>query len=210
MLAGLLAGWRGMRHLEQRGYIYIWGNLWWFVLSLPIVTAPAAWAGLMHLSYVAHRSPGVNMDAFWEGFRANLRRGLVLGVLNVVVVGVNVVNLWGASGQSGLGYDALRAVWLLVLALWFTLQLYLWPVFYTMEQPTLWGALRNAGVMILLNPLFTLGLWLGVLLVLAFSTIFFIAWALLTAGALAAVANTAVLDRLMAAGYRPLQVENRP
>src|SRR5690606_31554501 len=155
MLAGLLACWRGLRHLERRGYIYIWGNLWWFVLSLPIVTAPAAWAGLMHLGYVAHYSPGVNLEAFWDGFRANLRRGFVLALLNAIVIGVNLVNLWGVQGQSGLAYDTLRAIWLLVLALWFTIQLYLWPLFYAMANPTLTGALRNAAVMILLNPLFT-------------------------------------------------------
>jgi hypothetical protein len=61
--------------------------------------------------------------------------------------------------------------------------------------------------MILLNPLFTLGLWLGVALILAFSMVFFIAWVLLTAGALAAVANSAVLNRLGAAGYTPGQAE---
>lgn len=208
MLAGFLAWWRGLRHLERRGYIYIWGNLWWFVLSLPIVTAPAAWAGLMHLGYVAHRNPGVNLDAFWAGFRMNLRRGFVLTLLNAVVIGVNLVNLWGAQAQDGLAYDVLRGVWLLALALWFTIQLYLWPLFYAMEQPTLWGALRNAAVMILLNPLFTLGLWLGIALILAFSLVFFIAWALITGGALAAVANSAVLDRLSAAGYEPVQAES--
>lgn len=208
MFAGLLACWRGLRHLERRGYIYIWGNLWWFVLSLPIVTAPAAWAGLMRLGYVAHHSPGVNLEAFWDGFRTNLRRGFVLALLNVIVIGVNFVNLWGAQEQSGLVYDMLRAVWLLALALWFTIQLYLWPLFYAMANPTLVGALRNAAVMILLNPLFTLGLWLGVALILAFSMVFFIAWVLLTGGALAAVANSAVLDRLSAAGYEPVQAEH--
>lgn len=208
MAAGFRAWWRGLRHLEQRGYIYIWGNLWWFVLSLPVVTAPAAWAGLMRLGYVAHRDPGVNLDAFWDGFRSNLRRGFVLALLNAIVIGINLVNLWGVQAQSGLAYDALRSVWLLVLALWFTVQLYLWPLFYAMDDPTLWGAMRNAAAMILLNPLFTLGLWLGLALILAFSMVFFIAWVLLTGGALAAIANSAVLDRLRAAGYEPVLTEN--
>lgn len=208
MIAGFRAWWRGLRHLEQRGYIYIWGNLWWFVLSLPVITAPAAWAGLMRLGYVAHRDPGVNLDAFWDGFRSNLRRGFVLALLNAIVIGINLVNLWGVQAQSGLTYDVLRSVWLLVLALWFTVQLYLWPLFYAMDDPTLWGAMRNAAAMILLNPLFTLGLWLGLALILAFSMVFFIAWVLLTGGALAAIANSAVLDRLRAAGYEPVLTEN--
>lgn len=205
MLDGLLALWRGMRHLEHRGYIYIWGNFWWFLLSIPVITAPAAWAGLMHLGYEAHHNPGVNLDAFWEGFRANFRRGLILALLNVVVVGVNLVNLWGAQEQTGLLVDLLRGLWLLTLALWFTLQLYLWPVFYAMEHPTLWGAMRNAGLMIALNPLFTLSLWMGIALIVTISTIFFVPWVLLTGGALSAIANSAVTNRLSATEH--LQAE---
>jgi uncharacterized membrane protein YesL len=201
MLAGLLAWWRGLRHLEHRGYIYIWGNFWWFLLSLPIITAPAAWAGLMHLGYAAHHSPGVNLEAFWEGFRANFRSSLALVALNILVVGVNLVNLWGTQGQNGWLIDLLRGLWLLVLAIWFTVQFYLWPVFYAMEHPTLWGAMRNAGVMIMLNPLFTFSLWIGIALILIVSTVFFVPWVLLTGGTLAAVANSAVMDRLAAAGY---------
>jgi hypothetical protein len=61
--------------------------------------------------------------------------------------------------------------------------------------------------MIVLNPLFVLGVWLGLSLILAFSMVFFIAWALLTGGALAAIVNSAVLDRLARAGYDQSQLE---
>lgn len=201
MLDGLRAWWRGLRHLNQRGYIYIWGSVLWFVLSLPLVTAPAAWAGLMHLSHRAYHDPGVRLEAFWEGFRENLWRGFGLALFNGLLVLMTVVNLNSTRGQAGLGIDLMRSAWLLSMVLWFTVQLYIWPIYYNMAQPDFWGALRNAGVMMLLHPGFTLGLWLGVVLVLAFSTVFFLAWLLLTAGALAAIANSAVLDRLQAAGY---------
>jgi uncharacterized membrane protein YesL len=201
MINGLQAGWNGLHHLQYRGYQYIWLNLLWIVLSLPIITAPVAWAGLIRFSYYAHRRPTVSFDEFWQGFRENLKRGAMIGILNIVIVVVNVSNLVAYQHVSGAAVAVLRVVWLLALVGWFAVQLYVWPLLYAMEQPSLKGAYRNAIVMIVLNPLFTLGVWLVCIVVVVFSTAFPVAWLLLTGGALAAIANTAVQDRLRAAGY---------
>jgi uncharacterized membrane protein YesL len=217
MIAGLRAGWRGLRHLHHRGYLYIWGSILWFGLSLPLVTAPAAWAAIMRLGHAAQRDPGVNFEPFWEAFKENLGRGLVLALVNALLILMTVVNINSTREQTGPLIDVMRAVWMLSVFVWFTIQLYMWPLFYAMEQPSLWGAVRNAMVMLLLNPGFTLGVWLGVALVLAFSTVFFAAWLLITGGALAAIANSAVSDRLAAAGHRaplpdpshPIETESR-
>ncbi|MDX1992028.1 MAG: hypothetical protein SF029_06550 [bacterium] len=203
MLNALKAWWRGLRHIEHLGYLYVWANVFAVVVSLFVVTAPAAWAGLNKMSYRAYRSRLVTVNDFWEGLRENLGRGLVLFVLNVVIIGVNVTNLLSYGDQGGIAFLLLRALWILALLLWFTLQLYLWPIFYAMEDPTLWGAFRNAGIMLLQNPGFTVGVWLGLLPVLIFSTILAPLWLLLTLSIIASIANSAVLDRLRAAGFTP-------
>lgn len=201
MWAGLKAWWWGIIHFNQRGYAYIWGNAIWFALSLPLITAPAAWAGLVKMAYRAHNQPTTDLRDLWDGFKENLLRGMVMTVLNIVIVGINVWNLLAYRYNEEMAVIGLRVLWVTVLMLWFTVQLYMWPLFYQMEKPMLLGAMRNALVMIVFNPLFTLGLWVGIALLVAFSTIFPVAWMLLTAGMLAAIANTAVLDRLRAAGY---------
>lgn len=202
MLDGLRAGLRGLQHLQHRGYQYIWANVFWIVLSLPLITAPAAFAGLARFSYLAHRQATVSMDEFWQGFRENIRRGALIGVLNVVVVVVNVGNLLAYQTSDGAGVVVLRVIWLVALIGWFAVQLYVWPLLYAMEQPSLKGAYRNAGVMLLLNPLFTLGVWLVCAVVIGFSAAFPVAWILLTGSTLAAIANSAVQNRLQAAGVQ--------
>jgi uncharacterized membrane protein YesL len=202
LFAGLRAWWRGIRHLQHRGYTYIWANVLWFILSLPVVTAPAAWAGMIRLSRTAYLEPQANLDDFWAGFRENLKRGAVLAAVNVVIFGLTWANLTAYQTASGTTFNVARIVWTLALLLWVTVQLYLWPIFYAMETPNLRGALRNALVMLVLNPLFTLGFILGVAVIVAFSIAFFAAWPLLTGGALAAVSTAAVFDRLEAAGFR--------
>jgi uncharacterized membrane protein YesL len=207
MLAALRVLWRALRHLNHRGYVYVWANLLWFALSLPLITAPAAWAGLVKMSRTAYTTPSGDLNDFLEGFRENLRRGALMAVLNVVIVGLNVANFLAYQNQTDPTAYVLRGAWLLILATWFALQFYMWPLLYEMKEPSLAGALRNAGVMILLNPVFTLVLWLGVVLIIALSTILIAAWPLLTGGALAAIATGAVLDRLESAGIRQTAVE---
>jgi hypothetical protein len=56
--------------------------------------------------------------------------------------------------------------------------------------------MRNALVMVLRNPFYTLVLLLVILLLAVISTVLVAAWLLLTWGAIAAIANTAVQDRL--------------
>jgi uncharacterized membrane protein YesL len=196
------AAWRGLRHFNHRGYIYIWGNLLWVVLSLPIITAPAAWAGLVKMSFLAQTTPTASLSDLWDAFRTYWRQGVVMGIANTVIIGLNVYNLavyWDEDGQL---FILLRYAWVLALVGWVVLQLYMWPLFFAMKTPTLGGALRNALVMVMRNPGFTLGVWLVVLLIVVFSIALAIPWLLLTVGALASLSTATVLDRLEAAGIR--------
>lgn len=206
MIAGLHVCWRGFRHVNHRGYIYIWANLLWVLLSLPIVTAPAAWAGLIKMSHTAYTESHADLNDFWQGFKENLWRGFVMAVLNIVVIGINLSNLAAYQTQTSILFLVLRWLWILALFFWVTLQLYMWPLYYEMQRPTLRGAMRNALVMMLHNPGFTLGLWIGMALIIIFSTVLVAAWLLLAGGLLAAIVTGAVLDRLTVSGLRPVLI----
>ena len=201
MRSALAAWWGAARHLNHRGYIYIWANLVWIALTLPVVTAPAAWAGLTRLSYVAYRQPTATLDDFWEGFRANLRRGAGVALVTVVIVVANVSNLLSYTDAAGPYVGALRLVWLAALAFWFMLQFFAWPLLNVMARPSIVGAYRNAAVMMALNPLFTLVCLLLALLLLVVSSVLPVAWVLLTGSALAVAATSCVANRLAAAGF---------
>ncbi len=200
MWVGLRAGWRGLRHLQNRGYLYIWANIFWAVLTVLVITAPAAWAGLVRMSYLLHRQPSVGLDDFWEGFRQNFRRTIPLALFNVLFLIVTISNWTSYAGRDGLGFAVLRGIWVTSLIVVFALQFFGWCFFFAMKQPSLLGAARNAGVMMIQNPLYTVGILLVTLVILILSAVLPAAWFLLTGGALAAVANSAVHDRLQAAG----------
>ncbi len=202
MLAALSLCRRTVSHLNHRGYIYVWANVFWFLLTIPIITAPAAWAGLVNLSRQSYLNRTVTLDDFWAGFRMNVWRGMVMVVLNIVVIGLNLFNLGSYANATDFTTLTLRSMWWLTLVIWLVVQFYMWPLFYELKKPTLWGALRNAFVMAMLNPLFTIVLMVVVALLVAVSTFLFPVWAVLTGSALAALSTDAVLDRLIKAGLR--------
>lgn len=193
---------RAFRHLNHRGYIYVWANILWFLLTLPIITAPAAWAGLVNLSRQAYLNHSVSLDDFWAGFRMNFRRGVVMAVLNILIIVINLFNLGTYRNLSDPVTLMLSGAWWFILVLWLAVQFYMWPLLYELKEPSLLGAMRNAVVMILLNPFFTLVVLVVVVLLVAISTFLFPAWVLLTGSALAVLATGAVLERLAAAGLR--------
>lgn len=207
MIAGFRAGWRAIRQMNHQSHLYVWGNLLWVVLSLPVVTAPAAWMALVRLSYMQHRHPGVTMDEFWDAFKQNWRRSIVLALVNAAIIGVNAGNLIAYWDAPGVFAAVLRSVWLLLLLGWFALQLFAYPLFFAMEKPTLVGAFRNAAVMIVSNPLYTVAVTLVGVVMIAFGVLLPPAMLLLVGGAVAALSNSAVQDRLWAAGLqqRPRQ-----
>ncbi|MFN8530852.1 MAG: hypothetical protein U0670_19790 [Anaerolineae bacterium] len=209
MIAAFRVIGRAIRHLNGNGYIYVWANLAFLLFSIPIITMPAAWAGLCKLSYHALRQPNADWDHFIEGFKEWWKRSIPLSLINVVVIAVNGSNLLSYRGDA-VGDWALRLVWIAVLVLWFSVQFYAYPLYYAMETPTIRGAVKNAIVMILLNPLFTIGLLIGLLMIWSLSTILAALWGLLTISAMAIIANAAVQDRLRKAGLQPVPPELPP
>lgn len=204
MIEGLHAVWRGLHHLNRRGYVYVWANVFWAVLTVLIITAPAAWAGMVRLSYVAHRQPTVSLNDFWVGVRENLRRSVIIALANVAMFTITVSNLLSYAGADGTLIALARGIWVLSLALWLAAQYFGWCFFYAMKQPAFVGGLRNALVMMVQNPLFSLGVLLCVIVIAVISSLLPAAWFLISGGALAAIANSAVQNRLRAAGFEPM------
>lgn len=201
MVNGTRAFLRGLNDVRRQGYIYIWANLAFVACSLPLVTIPAAYAALCKVAHHAQTEPyGADLDLFWETFRRHLWSALPWGLVMTAGLFVIVTNMTAYAGVPGVPMQALRVTWLAALAAWAGLLLFTWPMYYEMAEPTVWGATRNAFVLMLRHPAFTLILILFVVVLSVVSTLTIVAWALLSCAAVAAVGTAAVLDRL--AAYR--------
>lgn len=195
-MAFLTVWWQAFKHFNLRGYLYIWANIAFFVLSLPLVTMPAAWAALVRLSHLSQTSPSTDLHDFWAAFKENLGRGLIIAILSALILLINVSNLYSYREATGILAWLMRGVWFATILIWFSLQLYLWVLLYEMEKPNLWIAFRNAFIMLLRHPFFTLGLWLGMLILAIVSSFLPVAWLLLTVSFFATLSATASLHHL--------------
>ena len=196
MLAALRVLRRAAVQFERYSWLFILANLLAVVLCLPIITAPGAYAGLSRLNHVAQTEIAASYSDFWAGFREHFWRGIVLGISNLVVLGMLWVNFRYFSDQPGLMFVTLRTVWTIILIVWVGIQFYLWPILDEMEQPDLRGAFYNASIMFFQNPVFSLTLLTVIAVIVVLSMVLVVPWLLLTESVVACVANAAVLDRL--------------
>ena len=191
--------WRACRHMQHRGYVYIWANFCFVIVALPIVTAPAGFAGLVKLSRALQQGECADLNTFWAGVRENLVRGTFLGALTLAVLIVNMSNL--ATNEVSTSLDvSLRIIWAAAIGLWLALMFYFWPIFYGMESPTTVSVLRNALLLILRHPAFTLIHAIGMLALGVLSLILPFLPILLTFSFAATLGTYAVSDCLASAG----------
>ena len=196
MFSALRVVWRGIGQFEHYGWLLVLANIVTVALSLPIVTAPVAFAALSHLSHTAQSTQTAVMNDYWEAFRQSFVRSSIIGASNVIALIMLITNFQVYALQSSVWFVALRIAWMLIFTAWLIVQLYLWPLMDEMVNPTLRGGLRNALVMFVFNPFFSLTLLVIITLLIIVSTLFAAPWLLLTFSLLVSITNAAVLDRL--------------
>lgn len=178
-------------------------HIGWFLAQFLIVTGPPATAVLyamvrrsMDGDYWDHRDVWSALRRlFWPAWR--------WAALNLVVGGVALFNLFVYQGDTGGMWPLLRMVWLAVLALWCSLNLFYWPFWLAQSDKSMRTAYANCGRFLLLNvwqaPLLILACVvlavLSVLTTLPFTLALFV-W-------LALVAETAVRQSMSAMSLEP-------
>ncbi|MGB7340703.1 MAG: DUF624 domain-containing protein [Phototrophicaceae bacterium] len=204
--------WQSIKHLNYRGYIYVWANLLWVVLTILVFTAPAAWVGLMVLTHRANTRTRVTLDDFWDGFKIHFWRATLNGVISLLVFGINISNLLAYTPVDWLG-NVIAMIWFLTLLIWIGMQLYLWTIIEEMATPSLWLGYRNAFLMVVRNPFITLALIIVTLITLIVSIFLPPLILLLTGSIITVFAVIATLNCLQHAGYQNTEhhipIENR-
>ena len=152
--------------------LMVLANILWLLASLPVVTWPAATAGLFTLvrRAVAEELDDTSLDTrlgdFWDGFRAHWQRGTLVTLIDLAGLGMIVV-AFAFYGRSPV--EPLR--WLvgpitLVLVIWLAANLFVYPLLLHRRAASPWQVLREALLIALAYPL-TSGSLLVTSLVLA-------------------------------------------
>jgi uncharacterized membrane protein YesL len=140
--------------------LLILANLLWILLSLPIVTAPAATAGLFHLTAKIARREDPSLRDLIGGFRLFFKPASLIGLVDAaiaVILWINVdfySHLGGHASIPGMLFAGL-IVW--ATAFWVLIHAHLFPLLISGER-SVRSLFRKSAVLTLHNPAFTVGI----------------------------------------------------
>jgi uncharacterized membrane protein YesL len=183
-------------------------NLLWFALTLPLITAPPATAGLYYATHrLAHRR-SANWRTFFEGFRTAFWLGWRWALANLLLLAAagGGIRLYGRMGTAWSGWA--QGLLLGLAVLWGLLQIYTFPLLLEQEDRRMVTAVRNSIVLFIKYPVTSVGLALLMALLGLVSTLLLPpAWVLVTGSLGAYLANRGTIVMMTAeAEGRPDQV----
>ncbi len=171
-------------------------NLLWILLTIPVVTAPAAAAGLYYATRHLAQTRSFSWDVFFEGFRQYFWAGWRWALAFLSIAGLLLIN-FGFYGQFQASWaPVIQGIILGLAIIWLLLQIYVFPLLLEQEKSSIRTALRNSLVLYLKKPGSSLVLVLFLLVVLVLSTILVLPWFLFAASLCAYLSNRYTLSSL--------------
>ncbi len=193
--------WHGLKDVYGELFLIIGLSLLWWLAMVTIIAAAPATTALSLIGYRLASEQRVNMDfakaAFKQHFKLSWRIGLVT-LAGTIIIAANL-NFYAQVG------GILRAAVILFLYLalaWIAINLYMYPLVHALDRPSMWLALRNAALITFANPIYSLGLVLGLLILTAVSVMVPVLVVMLLPGLTAIIGARALLDRLEVAEQR--------
>lgn len=191
--------WLAIRDLYEELMLLAGVSVLWWLSVLLIIPGPPATAGLYYLAHRIVHERRVEFSFFWEEAKQSFGKSWQLAGVNLLGLIIVLVNFnFYLRLNNALRYAAI--LWLYLLLLWLAMQIYLFPLLFEMEEPRLGWILRNAVLLPLIRPGYTLLLLILLIAVTFLSSVLFlllvVAWPALLAlvGARALVTVIADLE----------------
>jgi hypothetical protein len=170
-------------------------------LPLPIVSG-----GTCYVTNQVARGKAVGWGVFWNGVKRYWWKSLVVALLNLVAMILLAANFqfYGVLLQGSWTRFAL-AIWVVVTLYWFLVQVFWFPMILELQEEKILLALRNALLMALITPGFslTLAVIMAVLTVLCIALV--VPGMLVMAALVLLICNHATRSRLAYAQKKPYQ-----
>jgi hypothetical protein len=191
--SGLLTAWDGL-------WIVWMTEIFWFLLCLPIITIPAAFAGMYYTMDQLANGESVDWHTFFEGIKLNFWPGVRWVVINALVIFILYFYFF-YLGQTGLNSDqtllqTLSGIPLGLIVIWTALNAFTFPLMLHQEKPAYSTALRNSLGFYLKWPGYTLAFLLINGIVIGLSVWLVVPWFILTVSFTALMASVLVINKI--------------
>ena len=147
--------WQAIRDLYDDLLLFAGASLLWWLATLLIIPGPPATAGLVYLAHRVVNEQRVEISFFWQEFKGRFRTSWLVGGTSLLVLILIIVNfLFYSSLGNFLKYAVI--VWAYLFLMWLAMQVYLFPLIWEMQDPRFGWLLRNAVMLALARPGYTL------------------------------------------------------
>ena len=140
----------------QQIQFWILSNLWMLLLSIPIVTGPAAKAGLYQAVVAGLRDPALihtkPLDEIKRGFRKYFWRAMVLSLLKWFILLVILTSIWFWTTRDTWLLRSISIIGFYGLVLWWLTIGFLYPVLLDQPESSLSQVIKKSVVLCLRRP----------------------------------------------------------
>jgi len=196
LLRALKVFWSSLGALYYELFLLVGVNLAWLGLSLLVVTAPPATAGVYYLANQLAKGETVSFSLFVQGMRRYFGRSWLLAIIVLVISVLLVGNLLFYANFANQWVRLISVFWGYVLLFWLAMLIYLFPLLIEQETKSLLLILRNAALLVLDNLAFTLTLGILLLLFLLLNVALAVPLLLIVMSGLAVIQSKALLTVL--------------
>ncbi len=209
MKAFLVMG-RTLRAAYDELFLCVYMSVLWWIGTILILPAAPVMLGMNHVANRIANYKRVDNSFFWQGARSEVRRGWLLyfiAMLMPLAVTFNIFFYFNSA--SWLRFVGLVWLWVLLLIL-LSVQ-YVFPLFWQQEEPNMLLVLRNALILALRHPIYTVLMLIFLIALIALSTVLALPLLLLTPALLALAANFGLVGLLQEMGLadQPPEVSKR-
>lgn len=197
-IAGINLAWWGIGFGLPVAVAYL--GLPWLGAVLLLFLLPPPTAGVYYYANRISREKSAAFELFWEGTKKYVVKSWLVAWLGLLVAALFVANVWFYGGFEGGWRVWVQGLFVSLLLYWMAAQMYLFPMLLNLKEEKLLLAIRNAVVLVVANPLFTLLLSLLLIATIVLSVVVVLPAVFLMIGMVALIANRAVVQLL--SGYR--------
>ncbi len=147
---------------------FVMANILWAILSIPLVTLPAATAGLF--AYMSARARGYQPDlfpTFLGGMRQHWRKATVIALLDALIGGLVIANALIFPHmdftRDPVAFLA-RSVTIFVGLALLMINLYAWPLLVLLDTLTLLETITSSAALVFAHPFWSVGVLIVVAL----------------------------------------------
>ncbi len=142
-------------------------NLLWVILTILIVPAFPAYAGLNYVTNKIANNDEAGLKEFFEGFKKYFWVSWKFGLINFVVYSLIVLNFRFFSQYEDFGFVILQYFFISIAFIWAMVQVYVFPLLLEQDAPSFFKGLWNSIVIYLKFPARSIGLSILVFGILA-------------------------------------------